>query len=67
MEPEEGRADGVGLTTPYANADGPLVVGPGEGPATMVTTKDALMALTIGAEEATQTVGIVRTEVTDTL
>ena len=67
MEPEEGRALGVGLTTLGVDADGPLFVGPVEGPATVVITEDAVMTLITRAEEATQTVGIVGNEVTDTL
>ena len=67
MELEEGGADRVGLTTPNADADGPLLVGLGEGLVTVLTIEDAVMALTTGAEEATQTVGIVGTDVTVTL
>ena len=64
MEPEEGGALSVGLTTP---ANGPLLVGQVEGSAILVTTKEAVMALTTGVEEATQMVGIVGTDVMDTL
>ena len=67
MEPEEGGALSAGLTTPDADAGGPLFVGPAEGPTTLVTTEDAVMTLTTGVEEATQMVGIVRRDVTVTL
>jgi len=67
MEPEEGGAFSVGSKTSDVDADGPLFANPDKGPAIVVTTEDAVMAPTIGVEEATQTVGIVRTEVTDTL
>ena len=67
MEPEEGVAFSVGSTTPDVDANGPLFADPDEGPATVVTTEDAVTTPTIGAEEATQTVGIVGTEVADTL
>ena len=64
MEPEEGGALRLGSTTPDMGVIGPLCEGLSEGMATMVTTKDAVTALTTGAEEATQMVGIVRTDVT---
>ena len=67
MEPEEGGAFSVESTTPGVDADGPLFTDTDEGPATVVTTEDAMTAPTTGVEEATQTVGIVRTKVTDTL
>lgn len=67
MEPEEGGTLLVGLTIPDVNAEEPLLVGPIEGPATMVTAEDTIMALTVGDEEATQIVGIVGIDVTDTL
>jgi len=67
MEPEEGGEFSVRSTTPNVDADGPLFADPDKGLATVVTTEDAVMTLTIGAKEATQTFGMVRTEVTDTL
>jgi len=67
MELEEGGEQRLGLTTPDMDADGPLFRGPAKGPATVVTTEDAVMELTIGAEEATQMVGIVGTNVIVTL
>lgn len=48
-------------------AEGPLFEGLVEGPTTVVRTEDAVMELTMGAKEATQTVGIVGTDVTVTL
>ena len=67
MEPEEGAVLSVGSTNPDVDANGPLFVGPDESLATMVTTEDAVMTPTTGVEEATQIVGIVGIEVTDTL
>lgn len=67
MEPKEGGALSIGLTTLGIDADGPLFADPEEGPATMVTTEDVVTAPTIGVEEATQTAGIVGTKLTDTL
>ena len=67
MEPEEGGAPSVGSTTLGTDADGPLLAEPEEGLAAMVTTEDAVTALTTGVEEATHIVGIVGTEVTRTL
>lgn len=67
MELEEGGALRLGSTTTDMDAEGPLFEGPIEGPATVVTTEDAVTALTTGAEEATQMVGIVGTDVTITL
>jgi len=52
-EPEEGGTLLARLTTPDVDAEGPPLVGPTEGLATMVTTEDTMTALTIGAEEAT--------------
>ena len=67
MELEEGGAFSLGSTTSDVDADGPLLADQEEGPAAVVTTEDAVTTLTTGVEEATQTVGIVETEVTDTL
>lgn len=67
MEPEEGGAIKIGLTTPNADSNEPLLVELGEDQATVVTTEYAMTTLTIGAKEATQTVGIVKIDVTDTL
>ena len=67
MELEEGGAFSVGSTTPGVDADGPLFVDPDEGPTTVVTTEDAVTTPTTAVEEATEAVGIVRTEVIDTL
>ena len=67
MEPEEGGAPSVGSTTLDTDADGPLFTDLEEGLAIVVITEDAVTALTTWVEEATQTVGIVGTEVTDTL
>ena len=53
MEPEEGGALSVGLTTPDVGADGPLFAELGDGPATVVTTEDAVTTPTTVAEEAT--------------
>ena len=67
MEPEEGGALSVGSTTPDVGTDWPLFTEPWDGPAIVVTIEDAITALTRGTEEATQTVGIVGTEVTTVL
>ena len=67
MKPEEGGALSVGSTTLDTDADGPLFADPEEGQAREVTTEDEVTEPTTGVEEATQTVGIVRTKVTDTL
>jgi len=67
MESEEGGTLLVGLTTPDVEVEEPPLVGPTEGPATVVTTEDAATALTVGAKEATQTITTVGTDVTDTL
>lgn len=57
----------VGSTTIGVDADGPLFVDPDECPTTVVTTEDAVMAPITGVEEDTQTVGIVKIKVIDTL
>lgn len=67
MEPKEGGALWVGLTTPDVDADGPPSVGSTEGPMIVVMTEDVVTALTMGAKEATQIAGIVRIDVTVTL
>jgi len=67
MEQEEGGALRLGSITPNVDADGPLFGGPVEGPIIVVTTEDAVTELTMGAEESTQMVGIVGTDVTVTL
>lgn len=54
----------VGLTTPDVNVDGPPLVGPIEGLKIVVTYKYVVTALIVGAEEATQTIEIVRIDVT---
>jgi len=67
MEPEEGGALSAGWTTLGVCADWPLFTEPWDGPATVVTIEDVVTALTTGVEDATQTVGIVGTEVTTVL
>ncbi|RAZ15992.1 hypothetical protein DK853_52015, partial [Klebsiella oxytoca] len=64
MGPEEGGALRLGSTTLDMGATGPLGEGLAKGLATVVTTKDAVVTLTVGAVEATQMVGLVEIDVT---
>ena len=67
MKPEEGGAFSVGSTTLDVDNNGSLFTDPDEGPATVVIIEDVVTTPTTGAKEATQTVGIFGTKVTDTL
>ena len=67
MALEEGGALTAGRTTLGVSADWPLCTGLRDGLATVVTIEDAVTALTTGVEDATQTVGIVGTDVTTVL
>jgi len=67
MEPEESGILPVGLTTSDTEDEGPPLVGSTKGPIIVVTTADAITALTAGAVEVTQIVGMDGTYMTDTL